>query len=223
MAATVLRLLNATARFGPETTQRALSSTDLRVETHHLLSFVLALCASEWESAAEAKDRAERTRRGAPGSANARAEGSANAGATAAELADLLDQTVLFIGAFALLCPANQDMLCWGRAPTLAQRLPDLPFEYYSSPEKIATLFPTLVAVAFRHETNRERIAGELSLETVREFIARERAARERGEGTSAASAADSPRNSNSPRGFRPRCGPTRRRTSTRRCRDPTR
>ena len=117
--------------------------------------------------------------------------GSANAGATAAELADLLDQTVLFIGAFALLCPANQDMLCWGRAPaTLAQRLPDLPFEYYSSPEKIATLFPTLVAVAFRHETNRERIAGELSLETVREFIARERAARERGEGTSAASAA---------------------------------
>ena len=193
VAATVLRLLNATARFGPETTQRALSSTDLRVETHHLLSFVLALCASEWESAAEAKDRAERTRRGAPGSANARAEGSANAGATAAELADLLDQTVLFIGAFALLCPANQDMLCWGRAPTLAQRLPDLPFEYYSSPEKIATLFPTLVAVAFRHETNRERIAGELSLETVREFIARERAARERGEGTSAASAAGLP------------------------------
>ena len=197
VAATVLRLLNATARFGPETAQRALSSPDLRVETHHLLSFMLALCASEWDSAREASERAERDRRAgrapAPGEKGARAGGSANAGATAAELADLLDQTVLFIGAFALMCPANQDMLCWGRAPTLMQRLPDLPFEYYSSPEKIATLFPTLVAVAFRHGTNRELIARELSLETVREFVARERAARERGEGTSAASAAGLP------------------------------
>ena len=42
-------------------------------------------------------------------------------------LAELLDETLLFIGAFALLCPANQDMLRWGHAPTLAQRLPDLP------------------------------------------------------------------------------------------------
>ena len=182
VAATVLRLLNATARFGPETTQRALSSTDLRVETHHLLSFVLALCASK-ESARRRRRIAPNALAAAPGSANARAEGSANAGATAAELADLLDQTVLFIGAFALLCPANQDMLCWGRAPALAQRLRRSALRVLQLPWKIATLFPTLVAVAFRHETNRERIAGELSLETVREFIARERAARERGEG----------------------------------------
>lgn len=103
------------------------------------------------------------------------------------ELAELLDQTVLFIGAFALLSPSNQDMLCWGRAPTLMQRLPDLPFEYYSDSRKIAVLFPTLVAVAFGHGTNRALIANELSLETVRGFAAREIDARASGASSSAA------------------------------------
>ena len=86
-------------------------------------------------------------------------------------LAELLDETLLFIGAFALLCPANQDMLRWGHAPTLAQRLPDLPFAYYAEARKNAALFPTLVAVAFRHPTNRAAIARDLSLDTVRAFV----------------------------------------------------
>ena len=182
VAATVLRLLNATARFGPETTQRALSSTDLRVETHHLLSFVLALCASEWESAAEAAGSAERRPR-RPGSANARAEGSANAGATAAELADLLDQTVLFIGAFALLCPANQDMLCWGRAPTLtssatgsALRVLQLPRE-----DRDAVPHARRGGVSTRDQSRTHR-RGTESRDGAR-VHRQERAARERGEG----------------------------------------
>ena len=181
VASSVLRLLNATARFGPEVAQDALSSPDLRVETHHLLSFILALCASEWDSAVANGAEAEKRRKSGK-STEAPGEGrSDNARATAAELEDLLDQTVLFIGAFALLCPANQDMLCWGRAPTLMQRLPDLPFEYYSSPEKIAVLFPTLVSVAFGHATNRRLIAHELSLEMVRDFVREEAGARRDG------------------------------------------
>ena len=182
VASSVLRLLNATARFGPTVAQDALSSPDLRVETHHLLSFILALCISEWDSAvangaeAEKKVKAGKPLTDAPGEGR-----SDNARATAAELEDLLDQTVLFIGAFALLCPANQDMLCWGRAPTLMQRLPDLPFEYYSSPTKIAVLFPTLVSVAFGHATNRRLIAHELSLEMVRDFVREETEARSDG------------------------------------------
>ena len=72
-------------------------------------------------------------------------------------------------------------MLCWGRAPTLMQRLPDLPFEYYSSPTKIAVLFPTLVSVAFGHATNRRLIAHELSLEMVRDFVREETEARSDG------------------------------------------
>jgi hypothetical protein len=182
VASSVLRLLNATARFGPTVAQDALSSPDLRVETHHLLSFILALCISEWDSAvangaeAEKKVKAGKALHDAPGEGR-----SDNARATAAELEDLLDQTVLFIGAFALLCPANQDMLCWGRAPTLMQRLPDLPFEYYSSPTKIAVLFPTLVSVAFGHATNRRLIAHELSLEMVRDFVREETEARSDG------------------------------------------
>lgn len=182
VASSVLRLLNATARFGPEVAQDALSSPDLRVETHHLLSFILALCASEWDSAVANGAEAEKRRKSGKSSTDAPGEGrSDNARATAAELEDLLDQTVLFIGAFALLCPANQDMLCWGRAPTLMQRLPDLPFEYYSSPEKIAVLFPTLVSVAFGHATNRRLIAHELSLEMVRDFVREEAGARRDG------------------------------------------
>ena len=182
VASSVLRLLNATARFGPEVAQDALSSPDLRVETHHLLSFILALCASEWDSAVANGAEAEKRRKSGKSSTDAPGEGrSDNARATAGELEDLLDQTVLFIGAFALLCPANQDMLCWGRAPTLMQRLPDLPFEYYSSPEKIAVLFPTLVSVAFGHATNRRLIAHELSLEMVRDFVREEAEARRDG------------------------------------------
>ena len=61
------------------------------------------------------------------------------------------------------------------------QRLPDLPFEYYSSPEKIAVLFPTLVSVAFGHATNRRLIAHELSLEMVRDFVREEAGARRDG------------------------------------------
>ena len=34
-----MRLLNATARFGPEAAQDALGGADLRHETHHILSF----------------------------------------------------------------------------------------------------------------------------------------------------------------------------------------
>jgi hypothetical protein len=62
-------------------------------------------------------------------------------------------------------------MLRWGHAPTLAQRLPDLPFAYYAEARKKAALFPTLVAVAFRHPTNRAAIARDLSLDTVRAFV----------------------------------------------------
>lgn len=191
VAAAVLRLLNATARFGPETAQDALSAPDLRVETHHLLSFILALCSSEWDSAAAAGEKAERDRKSgkevpSPGV-------SANAGATIEELSELLDQTVLFIGLFALLSSSNQDMLCWGRAPTLMQRLPDLPFEYYSAPEKVAVLFPTLVAVSFGHVTNRRIIANELSLETVLEFVSKERRARLNAEPTAAEAAGLAP------------------------------
>ena len=80
-----LRLLNATARFGPEIAQDALSSPDLRVETHHLLSFVLALCSSEWDSAVAAGDKARRDRKSGK-KIPPRASGASGAsGAAAAE------------------------------------------------------------------------------------------------------------------------------------------
>ena len=118
VAATVLRLLNATARFGP----RRRSARKLHGSARGDAPPVIVRAGAVRERVGirgEAKDRAGAPPRRARIRERARG-GSANAGATAAELADLLDQTVLFIGAFALLCPANQDMLCWGRAPRRA-------------------------------------------------------------------------------------------------------
>ena len=77
VAATVLRLLNATARFGPETTQRALAP--------RICAWRRTTCyRSCWRCARASGNRGggEGSRRALPrraGSANARAEGSANA------------------------------------------------------------------------------------------------------------------------------------------------
>lgn len=183
VATVVMRLLNAIhAAFGCEAVQQVLSSSDLRVETHHLLSVSLAVCCGEWDRAEW--DRASSSAKSAERSgksververrdrrANEDPHSSLVSRWTLDALAELLDETLLFIGAFALLCPANQDMLRWGHAPTLAQRLPDLPFAYYAEARKKAALFPTLVAVAFRHPTNRAAIARDLSLDTVRAFV----------------------------------------------------
>ena len=177
VATVVMRLLNAIhAAFGCEAVQQVLSSSDLRVETHHLLSVSLAICCGEWDRASqsaksEERDAVKSVERLNDRRANENTSREHVSRWTLDALAELLDETLLFIGAFALLCPANQDMLRWGHAPTLAQRLPDLPFAYYAEAKKKAALFPTLVAVAFRHPTNRAAIARDLSLDTVRAFV----------------------------------------------------
>ena len=175
VALCVMRLLNATARFGPEAAQDALGGADLRHETHHILSFAIAMCCSTWDDCHDAKTEGDAE------------TGKDSSGLTRGGVQALLDETVLFVGAFASMRPENQDMLCWGRAPTLAQRLPDLPFEYYSDPARVAALFPTLVAVAFNHPTNRAIIENELSLETLRAFVSEERKARAENEPSAAA------------------------------------
>jgi hypothetical protein len=180
VATVVMRLLNAIhAAFGCQAVQQVLSSSDLRVETHHLLSVSLAVCCGEWDGARSSSAKSANGEARSGKSAFERRDRRANEESrsslvsrwTLDALAELLDETLLFIGAFALLCPANQDMLRWGHAPTLAQRLPDLPFAYYAEARKKAALFPTLVAVAFRHPTNRAAIARDLSLDTVRAFV----------------------------------------------------
>jgi hypothetical protein len=59
VATVTMRLLNNIhAVFGPREVQSVLSSSDLRVETHHLLSVCLAICCGEWDRAP--KESAER-------------------------------------------------------------------------------------------------------------------------------------------------------------------
>jgi hypothetical protein len=139
----------------------------------------LAICCGEWDRAPKQSEerrdgKDDGVHDGVISSVDEEKTSSSSSRWTLEQIASLLDETLLFIGAFALLCPANQDMLRWGRFPTLAQRLPDLPFPYYADVKKKAALFPTLVAVAFRHDTNKAAIARDLSLETLRAFIAKE-------------------------------------------------
>ena len=148
VATVVMRLLNCVTKFGRAAVQTALSSSDLRVETHHLVSVVLSLCCAEWNQSS--LDDAKWSKD---------------------SLSTLLNETLLFIGHFALTCSQNQDMLSWGRAPTLVQRLADLPFEYYADDAKKSVSFPTLIAVAFKHNTNTKVIAREMSLVVLKEFI----------------------------------------------------
>ena len=175
VASSVLRL-NATARFGPEVAQDALSSPDLRVETHHLLSFILALCASEWDSAVANGAEARKRRK----SGSLRRTRRARAGAITPAPPPRSSKTCwtrrCCSSGRSRCCARRTRTCCAGAGRPRSCSDADLPFEYYSSPEKIAVLFPTLVSVAFfGHATNRRLIAHELSsLEMVRDFVREE-------------------------------------------------
>lgn len=163
-ATSVLRALNTVARVDLTTLQAMLSAPDLKVETYHLLAFLVSFCTDQWGS---------------------RLEG----------LQTLLNESVLLIGHFALLQPANQDVLRWGKSPTLLQRLGDLPFPYFSDPKLMPVLFPTLVAVCFSHDRNKEVLERELSLEFVATFVRDERnKAAAAGEGEAGPGALPDPR-----------------------------
>ena len=118
VATAIFRLLNLVTRFGSNAVQQALSSSDLRVETHHLVSVVLGLCGVELGKAGGV---------GATDGSNGSGGDETKTGNAARwekkHLRELLDETLLFTGHFALQCRENQDMLSWGMKPTLVQRL----------------------------------------------------------------------------------------------------
>jgi hypothetical protein len=118
VATAIFRLLNLVTRFGSNAVQQALSSSDLRVETHHLVSVVLGLCGVELSKAGGV---------GATDGSNGSGGDETKTGNAARwekkHLRELLDETLLFTGHFALQCRENQDMLSWGMKPTLVQRL----------------------------------------------------------------------------------------------------
>ncbi len=60
---------------------------------------------------------------------------AAAASAAAAGLVTLLNEVLLLAGLYVLLQPANQDVLLWGRSPTILQLLAEVPFAYLVEPQ----------------------------------------------------------------------------------------
>jgi hypothetical protein len=104
VAVAVVRSLNAVARLDLPSWQDTLGAPLLRLETFHMVGWILGYCSDAWA-------------------------------AEKASVRPLLDESLLLTGLFALLHPANQDLLHWGTSPTILQRLANLPFGYFSDPK----------------------------------------------------------------------------------------
>ena len=64
----------------------------------------------------------------------------------------LLKELLLLIGFFALLEPRNQQVLLWGREPTVIHKLGSLPFAFFCDPKLAHVLLPTLLVVTLHSD-----------------------------------------------------------------------
>ncbi|XAR50002.1 hypothetical protein NMG60_11004202 [Bertholletia excelsa] len=78
---------------------------------------------------------------------------------------NLLLESLLLLGYFALFHPENQAVLRWGKSPTILHKVCDLPFVFFSDPELMPVLAGTLVAACLGCEQNKGVVQLELSIE----------------------------------------------------------
>ncbi|KXZ55637.1 hypothetical protein GPECTOR_2g1187 [Gonium pectorale] len=98
---------------------------------------------------------------------------SASAAAAAARpthtgLVQLLNEVLLLLGHAAVLQPANQDVLLWGKSPTLLQRLAEVPRPYFEDQQLYQVLMPTLLAVCHGSERAVAALSQHLDLDLLR-------------------------------------------------------
>ncbi|XP_078430275.1 uncharacterized protein LOC144702200 isoform X2 [Wolffia australiana] len=77
----------------------------------------------------------------------------------------LLLESLILLRYFALFHAGNQEVLRWGKNPTILHKVCDLPFVFFSDPELSPILAGTLVAACFGSEQNRDVVQQELSTE----------------------------------------------------------
>ncbi|KAJ0973834.1 hypothetical protein J5N97_015799 [Dioscorea zingiberensis] len=77
----------------------------------------------------------------------------------------LLLESLLLLGYFALFHPENQEVLRWGKSPTILHKVCDLPFVFFSDPELTPILAGTLVAACYGCDQNRGVVQQELSMD----------------------------------------------------------
>lgn len=91
------------------------------------------------------------------------------------EIPELLNETILLLGYFTYLNPANQAVLSRGHGSNnIISKLVSLPFNYFvgNTLEK-DVLFPTLVCIVFRNPTNLKLLLEGLSADHLTEYIHR--------------------------------------------------
>ncbi|MEW5304177.1 MAG: hypothetical protein WDW36_006808 [Sanguina aurantia] len=111
-----------------------------------------------------------------PAAADTQGVGGDNQASTACEppLVRLLNEVLLLIGHFALLCPANQDVLQWGAnssSGSVLQRLTGVPFAYFCTPQLVQVLVPTLLAVCFKDARACATISCQVSPDFVNRYL----------------------------------------------------
>ena len=89
------------------------------------------------------------------------------------EVIDILQELILLIGYFALMNPDNQNLLSRGTVThTLVYKLCKLPLKiYYSKPLFKELLFPTIVSVVYRNESNLQIFKDEGHLPVIAKYV----------------------------------------------------
>lgn len=83
----------------------------------------------------------------------------------------LLQELILTIGYYTLQNERNQEILQWGKSPTILQRLCSLPFQYFSQDYFKAVLFPSLISACFQNQRNKAILEQEMNADFLRTFI----------------------------------------------------
>jgi len=83
----------------------------------------------------------------------------------------LIDETILLLGFYFNENTRNQEILNWGKSPTLLQKLCALPFQYFSERQYKEVLFPTLITSTFNSNTYKLVLQQEMSTEMLYEYL----------------------------------------------------
>ncbi len=99
-------------------TQTFLGAEDYQVEMFHLISYLLAYCASPEQQTSSDSN-------------NNNPNNNYNLANQLEKKHRLLNELILMIGYYTLQNEKNQEVVQWGKSPTILQRLCYLPFQYF--------------------------------------------------------------------------------------------
>jgi hypothetical protein len=144
---TCFRMINNVANLDLVFFQSFFGMDSYQAEVCHLLTFVLAFCTAESGPSNEAFRAAKQK---------------------------LMHELILTIGYYTLQNERNQEVLQWGKHPSILQRLCLLPFQYFSDAKFKGVLLPTLTAACFLNPVNLHILEQEMASDLIVGFLKEE-------------------------------------------------